>query len=218
MGRGEESESLIQKMKSKGNLKSFRVEEAIRATPRHIFVPEECSEYAYRDTPLSIGSGQTISQPSVVAKMTEWLDPQEGEKILEIGTGSGWQAAVLSRLVGQGGVVYTVETIESLADKAMENLLLAGVNNVEVIKGDGSTGLFEHSPYDKIICTAASPGIHNEWVQQLKEGGVLVAPIGSKQLQNMVALKMEKGKTRLIKHERGYRFVELKGERGFDSG
>lgn len=216
MGKGKgDSESLIETMKRKSNLTSERVEDAIRRTPRHKFVPEDRREQAYRDSPLPIGYDQTISQPSVVAKMTEWLDPQEGDRILEIGTGSGWQAAVLSRLVGSEGRVYSLERVEELADKAMENLLLAGIDNVEVLVGDGSVGLEKYAPYDGIICTAASPGIQGEWVDQLKTGGRIVAPIGSGFIQSMVLVeKLESGEMETLKHERGYRFVKLRGEKG----
>ncbi|MFB6216048.1 MAG: protein-L-isoaspartate O-methyltransferase, partial [Candidatus Aenigmatarchaeota archaeon] len=154
-----DNEDLIDVMKKKGNLTSERVESSLLKVPRERFVPDKYRKRAYVDAPLSIGEGQTISQPSVVAKMTQWLEPEEGDKILEIGAGSGWQAALLGNLVGNSGKVYTVERKEKLADRAEKNIRKVGLNNVEVVVGDGSTGLEEHEPYDGIICTAACPEI-----------------------------------------------------------
>ncbi|MFP4115743.1 MAG: protein-L-isoaspartate(D-aspartate) O-methyltransferase [Candidatus Aenigmatarchaeota archaeon] len=215
MSCGDKNKKLVEKMRKKGNLTEDRVEDAFLETPRENFVPEEYKEHAYRDTPLSIGEGQTISQPSVVAKMTQWLDPQPGDKILEIGAGSGWQAAILSRLVGDEGKVYTVEHVAELVDQAKENLAKANIDNVEVVEGDGSTGLENHAPYDGIICTAASPRIQEEWIEQLKTGGRIVAPVGASFVQSMrVVEKMEGDGLKTIEDEKGYRFVKLKGEKG----
>ncbi|MFP4116898.1 MAG: protein-L-isoaspartate(D-aspartate) O-methyltransferase [Candidatus Aenigmatarchaeota archaeon] len=216
MGEERNFEELIETMRSKGNLTSDRVEQAIRKALRHLFVPEEVKDRAYVDAPLSIGHGQTISQPSVVVKMTEYLEVEEGDKILEIGAGSGWQSAVLSHLVGEGGKVYTVEVVESLAEKARESLNKTGVGNVEVVVGDGSTGLEDHAPYDGIICTAVSSRIQEEWVEQLKVGGRIVSPVSGVVLHNLVVVeKVSEDEQEVVEKERGYRFVKLKGEKGF---
>lgn len=213
---GNDLDVLIERMRSKGNLTSERVEEAMRSAPRHRFVPEKVRDKAYADAPLSIGHGQTVSQPSVVAKMTEYLQAEEGDRILEIGAGSGWQSAVLSFLVGEDGEVYTVELVESLAEQAKENLEEAGVENVEVVVGDGSTGLEEHAPYDGIICTAVSPEVQEDWVKQLKVGGRIVAPVSGMVLHSLVVVeKTGEEDTEVVEKERGYRFVKLKGEKGF---
>jgi len=216
MGKGKgDSESLLKTMKRKGNLTSRRVEDAIRRIPRHKFVPEGLEEEAYSDSPLPIGYDQTVSQPSVVAKMTELLDPQKGQSILEIGTGSGWQAAILGTLVGEDGKVFTVERIEELSRMARENLASVDLDNVYVVNGDGSVGLKEHAPYDRILCTAASPRIQEDWLEQLKVGGRIVSPVGSGFVQSMVVVeKTGKGETETLRNERGYRFVKLKGEKG----
>ncbi len=215
MNKKEDIDSLIETMKAKGNLTSERVEKAMRKVPRHLFVSSKDKEKAYTDSPLSIGHGQTISQPSVVAKMTEFLDVKEGDRILEIGAGSGWQSAVLSRLVGSSGKVYTVELIEGLAKNARENINKAGIDNVEVVFGDGSIGLQKYAPYDSIICTAVSPEIQDEWVEQLKVGGRLVTPLGEIVLHSLVVFEKKDDGLDLIKKERGYRFVKLRGTKGF---
>lgn len=212
---GKTNEELVEEMKRKGNLTSGRVEDAFLETPRELFVPENYRDRAYADRPLSIGEGQTISQPSVVAKMTQWLGPEKGDKILEVGAGSGWQAAILPHLVGSSGRVYTVERKEKLAEKAEKNMDKLDIDNVDVVVGDGSTGLEEHAPYDGIMCTAACPEVPEEWGKQMKEGGRTVAPVGRGFSQSMVVLEKGDGRIEMVKKERGYRFVPLKGEKGF---
>jgi protein-L-isoaspartate(D-aspartate) O-methyltransferase len=148
---------------------------AIRSTPRHLFVPELLRPQAYQDRPLPIGSGQTISQPYIVALMTELLEPSKQQKVLEIGTGSGYQAAVLSRVVKQ---VYTIEIIEELANTARARFEALGYGNIAVRTGDGYKGWPEASPFDRIILTSAPPEVPRALVAQLKPGGRLVAPVG----------------------------------------
>ena len=143
--------------------------------PRHRFVPAGLSAAAYENRPLPIGAGQTISQPFMVALMTALLDPQPGHSVLEIGTGSGYQAAVLSRLVER---VYSVETVPELARTAAAALRALGYTNVELLTGDGNQGWPEHAPYDGIIVTAAAPVIPPALIEQLKPGGKLVIPSG----------------------------------------
>lgn len=148
---------------------------AMRSVPRHLFVPESLRSMAYQDTPLPIGHGQTISQPYIVAFMTELLDPRPGHKVLEIGTGSGYQAAVLSPLVKQ---VFTIEIVPELAQQSAELLKRLGYANVTVRQGDGYLGWPEQAPFDRIMLTAAPADVPKALIDQLKPGGKLVAPVG----------------------------------------
>jgi protein-L-isoaspartate(D-aspartate) O-methyltransferase len=157
------------------SVRNPKVLQAMRSTPRHLFVPEPLRSQAYEDYPLPIGHGQTISQPYIVALMTELLDPQPGQKVLEVGTGSGYQAAVLSPLVGQ---VLSIEIIPELAKSSAELLKKLGYKNVVVREGDGYLGWPEEAPFDRIILTAAPPNIPEALIRQLKAGGKLVAPVG----------------------------------------
>ncbi len=159
-----------------------RVLEAMRSVPRWVFVPQEMRGSATEDRPLPIGNGQTISQPYIVALMTELLRLQGGENILEVGTGSGYQAAILSRLAFQ---VNTVEFIPELAFQAQERLTTLGYPNVQVHQGDGSVGLAEFSPYDGILVTAACPSAPPTLLDQLAEGGRLVLPVGGRWRQEL---------------------------------
>jgi len=152
-----------------------RVMAAMAAVPRHEFVPEEEQADAYRNGPLPIGHGQTISQPYIVALMTDLLAPAADQVVLEIGTGCGYQAAVLSRVVRQ---VYSVEVVPALAEAAAERLKALGYDNVRVRCGDGYQGWSEHAPYDGIIVTAAAPAIPSSLVAQLKPSGRMVIPVG----------------------------------------
>lgn len=210
----EENEKLIEHIKSLGYLKSKSIENALREIPRHLFVPKNMLNVAYRDTPLLIGHEQTISQPSTVVAMTEALNVKEGEKILEIGTGSGWQAAILAKLTGKNGFVYTVEIVPELVEFAKDNLKKVGIENVKVIKGDGSMGLKEYAPYDRIIVTAACPEIPKPLLNQLKVNGMLVIPVGNVYLQEMYVIKKLRGK--IEKESIGsFMFVPLVGRYGF---
>ncbi len=149
---------------------------AMRAVPRHEFVPRELAARAYDDSPLPIGYNQTISQPYIVAFMTELIRPQKGQRVLEVGTGSGYQAAVLAEIVDS---VYTIELIGELAEEASARLRRLGYRNIAVRQGDGYLGWPEHAPFDAILVTAAAEEIPQPLVMQLKEGGIMVIPVGS---------------------------------------
>lgn len=166
-------------------IRNTLVLEAMRSTPRHLFVPEPYRFMAYEDHPLPIGYGQTISQPYVVAVMTELLDPQAGNQVLEVGTGSGYQAAILARIVKE---VYTIEIVPELARSAAERLKQLGYENVFVREGDGYKGWPERSPFDRIILTAAVPEVPKILTDQLKTGSKLVAPVGEG-LQELVVIQ-----------------------------
>ncbi len=184
-----------------------RVLEAMRAVPRHLFVPEAVRPSAYADHPLPIGHGQTISQPFIVALMTELLAPGEHHKVLEIGTGSGYQAAVLSLLVAE---VFSIEIVEPLAKRAAADLERYGYDNVTVIAGDGYQGLPEEAPFDGIIVTAAPPYIPQPLVEQLKEGGRMVIPVGDAYQELKLLVKTGTGVE--VKRVLPVRFVPMTGE------
>jgi len=166
--------------------------EAMRAVPRHEFVPAEVSGQAYADRSLPIGLGQTVSQPYIVALMTHLLEVKPGDRILEIGTGSGYQAAVLARLAGE---VYSVEIVEELARRAAQTLERLGYTNITARIGDGYQGWAEHAPYDGIVVTAAPDHVPPALVAQLKPGGRLVIPVGGLFQDLMVIAKAADGTT-----------------------
>ncbi len=173
-------------------VKNPRVIRAMRTTPRHEFVPRAYRERrAYLDMALPIGHRQTISPPFVVAYMTEALDPQPGDKVLEIGTGSGYQAAVLSGLVDE---VYTIEIVEPLGRKAAHTLRRLRYDNVHVKTGDGFLGWPEHAPFDKIVVTCSPEGVPKPLVEQLREGGRMVIPVGERYQQTLYLLRKRQGK------------------------
>ncbi|WP_194778448.1 protein-L-isoaspartate(D-aspartate) O-methyltransferase [Pararhodonellum marinum] len=173
-------------------IKNPEVLMAMRKVPRHLLVPKELAEYAYQDRPLPIGEGQTISQPYMVAYMTSLIQPKNDMKVLEIGTGSGYQAAVLAEIVDK---VYSVEIIASLGEKAQEDLKNLGYKNVRVKIGDGFQGWPERGPFDAILVTAAAESPPAPLLAQLKEGGIMIIPIGSQDsIQELVRLENKNGK------------------------
>lgn len=191
-------------------IKDKKVIEAFLKVPREEFVPEEMKKYAYDDTPLPIGKGQTISQPYMVALMTELLQLKGGERVLEIGTGSGYQAAILAEI---GCEVYSVERIPELAERAKKILQKFGYN-VKIKVGDGTVGWQEWAPYDGIIVTAGGPKIPDALIEQLKEGGRLVMPVGDMYFQDLIRVTKIRGK--LYKENfGGCQFVPLKGKNGW---
>jgi protein-L-isoaspartate(D-aspartate) O-methyltransferase len=171
----EERERMVHTQIEGRGVREPRVLEALRTVPRHRFVPEHLWHAAYDDGPLPIGHGQTISQPYIVAVMTELLAPEPGDVVLDVGTGSGYQAAVLGRLVKQ---VYSIEIVPALAEEARARLAALGYANVEVITGDGWAGLPAHAPYDGILVAAAPPEVPQALLDQLAEGAKLVIPVG----------------------------------------
>lgn len=192
-------------------IKDERVLEAMRKVPRHLFVPEKLRESVYHDGPLSIGEGQTISQPYMVALMTECLDLKGSEKVLEIGTGSGYQTAILAELTEQ---VYTIERVPILLEKAQQVLTHLGYTTIKFKGGDGTYGWCEESPFDGIIVTAAAPDISQVLVEQLNDGGVLVIPVGSRYSQSLY--KVIKKGDKIEKEERTLCvFVPLIGKYGW---
>ncbi|MDF9392451.1 protein-L-isoaspartate(D-aspartate) O-methyltransferase [Methylococcus capsulatus] len=173
------------------DIRDPRVLQAMAEVPRHEFVPPPLRDYAYSDSPLPIGFGQTISQPYIVAFMTERLEPKPSDKVLEIGTGSGYQAAVLSKLVAE---VYTIEIVEPLGQRAKADLQRLGFGNVQVRIGDGYRGWPEAAPFDAIILTSAASEVPPPLIGQLKDGGRLIAPLGQSSYQELYLLKKQGGK------------------------
>jgi len=211
----EQRARLVESLKRRGYVSTASVEAAMRRVPREEFLPESIRDDAYVDTPLPIGDGQTISAPHMVAIMVEHLDLRPGMKVLEIGAGSGYHAAVCAEMVGQEGHIYTVERISSLASFAEANLKKTGYASVvTVIFGDGTKGLPEHSPYDRIFVAAGAPGIPSPLTEQIAEGGRLLVPVGGRFYQDLI--RIEKRDSELKRESLGgCVFVPLIGEHGY---
>jgi len=186
-------EQMVRLQIERRGVRNRAVLQAMRDVPRHLFVPEALRRSAYEDHPLPIGHGQTISQPYIVAAMTELLDPKPSDRVLEIGTGSGYQAAVLARLVKH---VYTIEIVEALGREAQARLAALGYRNVSVRIGDGYLGWPEEAPFDRIMLTAAPPDVPPKLIEQLRPGGRLVAPVGTGWQELVVIDKDAKGNIR----------------------
>jgi protein-L-isoaspartate(D-aspartate) O-methyltransferase len=191
-----------------------KVRKVMSCVPRHKFVPDNVQKEAYTDMPLEIGYGQTISAPHMVAIMCELLELSEGHKVLEIGSGSGYNAAIMSELVGKSGHVYTVERIEPLVHFAQNNLRETGYNNVTVILEDGSMGYSRYAPYDRITVTCAAPSIPGPLLEQLKPGGIMVIPVGNYSQELIKITKDSEGNIHKEK-KGGVVFVPLIGKYGF---
>ena len=205
-------EQLVNRLVKDSYIKSDIVKKAFLTIPRENFVPEYLKLQAYVDRPLEIGKGQTISAPHMVAIMCEALDIQKGQKILEIGAGSGYHAAIVSQLLGEKGHIYTIERFEDLAKTAEQNLKNTDITNVTVVVGDGSEGLKKYEPYDRIYVTCAAPSIPNPLVDQLKDHGKLLIPVGSMYCE--LQLIEKKGKEIQSKDLGGCVFVPLVGKYG----
>ncbi len=202
---------MVEKQLESRGVRDVRVLEAMRTIPRHLFVSEELQERAYDDCALPIGEGQTISQPYMVACMTELLSLKGDEKVLEIGTGSGYQSAVLSMLARE---VFTVERIRSIASNAEKLLQSLDYNNVHVVVSDGTVGLPGLAPFDCILVTAGAPDIPDQYMNQMNVGGRLVIPVGSRHAQTLYRIeKTSEGAER--QESTACVFVPLIGKEGW---
>jgi len=210
-------DSLVDKLLNQGYIRTENVKNAMLKVPREEFIPPENKPYAYADQPLPIGDGQTISAPHMVAIICEKLNLTEGMKVLEIGTGFGYNAAVVSELLGDDGHLFTVERLESLAKQARDNLKRTGYSDkVTVITGDGTIGYSEEAPYDRIYATASAPEIPEPLKEQLKIGGKLILPVGSidyfQELVCVERISTDEFKTHQLG---GVVFVPMIGEHGW---
>jgi protein-L-isoaspartate(D-aspartate) O-methyltransferase len=208
---------LVDKLLNQGYIRTENVKDAMLHVPREEFIPPENRAYAYADQPLPIGSGQTISAPHMVAMICEKLDLTEDMKVLEIGTGFGYNAAVVAELLGSEGHLFTIERLESLAEQSRDNLERTGYSDkVTVITGDGTLGYPEEAPYDRIYATASAPEIPEPLKEQLKIGGKLILPVGSidyfQELVCVERISTDEFKTRRLG---GVVFVPMIGEHGW---
>jgi protein-L-isoaspartate(D-aspartate) O-methyltransferase len=192
-------------------IRDERVLRAMEKVPRHLFAPASLQATAYDDNPVPVGQGQTISQPFIVAYMLESLLIAPESRVLEIGTGTGYQAALLGELARE---VYTMERVFALYFTAKENLERLGYSNVEVIYGDGTRGLPERAPFDRIIVAAAAPDVPTALFEQLAEGGRMIIPVGTPELQDLLLVRKQDSLPTTQQLE-GCRFVPLLGEQGF---
>lgn len=212
----EKREEMVRSLKSRGYIESQDIEKAFLNVPREKFVPSTLESSAYDDHPLSIGQGQTISAPSMVAIMLEALDLSEGQKILEIGTGSGYNAALLSEVAGEDGEIYTIERLEAIAETGRKNLEKVGYDQIKVAVGDGTKGYQPESPWDRILVTACAPEIPEPLVDQLKIGGKLATPVGKHYMsQNLLVVEKTGEDETEIQNHGGCAFVPLVGEYGW---
>jgi protein-L-isoaspartate(D-aspartate) O-methyltransferase len=191
-----------------------RVLKAMRVIPRHLFLPNALWDLAYTDQPLPIAEGQTISQPYIVALMTQTLELQETDTVLEIGTGSGYQTAILAELAGE---IFTVERFEALSEQARRLLESAGYQRIHYRVGDGTLGWPEAAPFDKIIATGSCPQIPASLVNQLRDGGRLVIPVGSRQVQSLLLVRRVNGQVR-SEEVCACSFLPLIGKEGWPEG
>lgn len=201
---------LVETIRAKG-INDLAVLRAFEMTPRHLFVPTGLWHKAYEDAPLPIGSGQTISQPSIHAKYLELLRLTGKEKVLEIGTGSGYQTVLLANLVEQ---VFSIERIPALLQQAKQNIERAGVHNVSLLLGDGTVGWRAHGPYDAILVSAASPKVPEPLIEQLAEGGRMIIPLGGQDEQDLVMFT-KRGAEIVRESILPVRFVPLLGTYGW---
>jgi protein-L-isoaspartate(D-aspartate) O-methyltransferase len=192
-------------------IQDSQVLRAMASVPRHLFVEEGLQSQAYEDRPLNIGHGQTISQPYTVAAMTEALKLSGTEKVLEIGSGCGYQTAILMELVNH---VYCIERIGPLANRARKNLYFIGYDRFTMRIGDGTHGWEEHAPFDAILVAAGAPIVPQPLVEQLADGGRLIVPVGNEEAQDLILI-VKNGKRITEKRIAGYRFVKLIGSHGW---
>jgi protein-L-isoaspartate(D-aspartate) O-methyltransferase len=201
---------LVETLREKG-IRDLAVLRAFELTPRHQFVPTGIRHRAYEDSPLPIGSGQTISQPSIHARYLELLELTGHERVLEVGTGSGYQTVLLSHLVEQ---VFSIERIAALYQGAREAIQRAGANNVSMLLGDGTLGWREYAPYDAILVSAGAPSVPEPLLAQIAEGGRMLVPVGTKEEQRLVIYRRREGSLE-SKELAPVRFVPLVGHHGW---
>jgi protein-L-isoaspartate(D-aspartate) O-methyltransferase len=211
--RADERTAMVERQIAARGVHDPRVLAAMEEIPRHLFIPPPYDRAAYDDNPVPIGNGQTISQPYIVAVMTALLHPEATDNMLEIGAGSGYQAAVLSRLVKR---LTTIERIKTIADLARKNLKTIGIDNVVVIEGDGTLGYPDNAPYNGIIITAATPDVPQPLLEQLAEGGTIVVPVGGRDLQDLITIHKQ-GTSFTREFHGGVRFVPLIGQYGWEN-
>jgi protein-L-isoaspartate(D-aspartate) O-methyltransferase len=213
----DERKDLVKKLLNYGYIKTENVRKAMESVPREEFLPQKNKPYAYADQPLPLGEGQTISAPHMVAMICEKLDLEEGMKVLEIGTGFGYNAAVICETMGKKGHVYSVERLESLAKIAKENLKRTGyADNVTVIVGDGTQGYEKEAPYDRIYGTASAPAVPEPLKEQLKVGGKLLIPVGERSyFQDLICIVKESVNEFKEKSLGGVAFVPMIGKYGW---
>jgi protein-L-isoaspartate(D-aspartate) O-methyltransferase len=204
-------ERLVETLRGKG-IRDLAVLRAFEKTPRHAFVPTGLRHRAYEDSPLPIGNGQTISQPWVHARYLELLELSGRERVLEIGTGSGYQTVLLAHLVDQ---VFSIERIQALLQQAREAVQLAGVRNVSFLLGDGSVGWREYAPYDAILVGAGAPSLPQPLVSQLADGGRLLVPVGDREEQKLLLVR-RRGNDLETREIAPVRFVPLVGSHGWN--
>jgi protein-L-isoaspartate(D-aspartate) O-methyltransferase len=206
-----QARAMVELQLRRRGIRDERVLEAMRMVPRHEFVPPPHAEAAYDDRPLPIGERETISQPYMVAAVTQAARVQPGDRALEVGGGCGYQAAVLAQL---GATVWAVEINPRLAAEARERLRRLGYSQVEMIAGDGSEGLPEHAPYDVIIVSAGTPGVSPLLLGQLAEGGRLAAPVGNREQQDLLLLTQAGGRITTLRLD-ACQYVPLRGKGGW---
>lgn len=212
-----EREELIKHLLKWGYLSKPEIISAFRRVPRHLFVPKDLRKYSYADQPLPIGHGQTISAPSMIAIMLESLDLKRGQKVLEVGAGSGYNAALLAEIVGPEGKVFTIERIPELAEFGRANLQEAGYGRVQVVVGDGTCGYKKEAPWDRILVTACAPRIPEPLVRQLKVGGRLAAPVGEHYMFQTWTVVQKLSEDEIKTQELGgCSFVPLVGKHGWE--
>lgn len=213
----DERKKMVDRLSGSGYIKTEKVRRAMETVPREEFIPASNQPYAYVDRPLPIGEGQTISAPHMVSMICELLELEEGLKILEIGSGFGYNAAVVAQIIGEKGHLYSIERIESLAENARENLKRTGLDhNITIIPGDGTNGYEEEAPFDRIYGTASAPSVPEPLKEQLKIGGIMLIPVGEQHYyQDLIYIKRKSDDGFEKRNIGGVAFVPMIGDHGW---